>query len=73
MSVESTWQVTGMHCGGCAKRVRGQLQEHVSNLVEASVDPKSGVVRLVTDQTPDENDIRTAVSNAGYTLVGAGS
>jgi copper chaperone CopZ len=73
MSVETTWLVTGMHCGGCAKRVKGQLQEQVPDLVEANIDPKTGVVRLVTSQTPDEDGIRTAVSNAGYTFVGAGS
>ena len=71
MSVETTWLVTGMHCGGCAKRVRGQLQEAVPGMLEADIDPKAGTVRLVTDEAPDEAGIREAVTTAGYTFVGA--
>jgi copper chaperone CopZ len=71
MSVQSTWLVTGMHCGGCAKRVRTQLEQKITGFESVDIDPKAGTVHLVTGAVPDEAGIREAVTTAGYTFVGA--
>jgi aspartate aminotransferase len=69
MSVEATYQVKGMSCGGCAKKVRGKL-EQLPGWVSADITPKAGVVRLTTEEALPEDQVRDAVQAAGFTYVG---
>lgn len=69
MSVETAYQVTGMSCGGCARKVRGKL-EQLPGWVSADITPKEGVVRLTTDRAVPEDQVRDAVESAGFTYVG---
>lgn len=65
------FQVTGMHCGGCAGKVRRRLAE-ISGVHEVEVDVASGRV-AVTQQGVAANEIVAAIAEAGYdaTLAGA--
>jgi copper chaperone CopZ len=69
MSVETTYKVTGMSCGGCAKKVRGKLQE-LPGWVSADITPKAGVVRLTTEDAVPEEQVREAVQAAGFSYGG---
>jgi len=69
MSVETPYKVTGMSCGGCAKKVRGKL-EQLPGWVSADITPKEGVVRLTTDAAVPEEQVREAVQSAGFTYGG---
>lgn len=72
MSVEAIYTVTGMKCGACAKRVRGEL-EKLTGLVEANIDPKGGTVRLISVDPLPESSVCDAVQAAGYHFEGARS
>ncbi|KAG7349782.1 heavy metal transport/detoxification protein [Nitzschia inconspicua] len=58
--------VEGMHCGGCANKIRSTI-EQISGVQNAIVDHKSGLVVVEGKQgTLNEEAIKSAVSNLGY-------
>ncbi|WP_311202381.1 heavy-metal-associated domain-containing protein [Micromonospora chalcea] len=65
--VTSTYTVSGMTCGGCAKTVTGQLSE-VAGVNDVQVDVASGTVTVVSDAPLQTTDIQAAVERAGYRL-----
>jgi len=70
MSVQHTYTVTGMTCGHCVQAVTGELTK-LPGVQEVQVDLATGAV-TVTSQAPlSVDDVRSAVDEAGYELVGA--
>lgn len=62
------FQVTGMHCGGCASKVRQQV-EQVRGARSIEVDPAAGVLNVEGDQSLDPAAVVAAVEQAGYEAV----
>ena len=62
------FQVTGMHCGGCASKVRQQV-EQVPGARSIEVDPAAGALTIAGDQTLDAAAVTAAVEKAGYQAV----
>jgi copper chaperone CopZ len=72
MSTTTTYAVTGMTCSHCAATVTEELRA-VPGVQEVEVDLAAGgasQVRVVSDAPLDEQSVRVAVDEAGYTLEG---
>lgn len=70
MSTTTTYAVTGMTCSHCVTAVTEELQA-VPGVREVEVDLTEGgtsQVRVVSDAPLDEQSVRVAVDEAGYTL-----
>ena len=66
---QSTYIVTGMTCGHCVTSVTEELSE-LDGVREVDVDLDSGRVTVTSDQPLAEGDVRAAVTEAGYELIG---
>jgi copper chaperone len=66
---ENTYRVSGMSCAHCAGAVSAELQA-LAGVREVSVDLASGRVTVLSDAPLAEPDVREAVAEAGYELVG---
>lgn len=65
----TTYTVAGMTCGGCAASVSRKLRA-VAGVAGVEVDVASGAVTVTSDTTLETADVRSAVEQAGYRLVG---
>ncbi|HEX6325514.1 MAG TPA: copper ion binding protein [Jiangellaceae bacterium] len=65
----STFQVQGMTCGHCVSAVSSEIGR-LSGVSEVSVDLDSGKVTVVAERPLAQDDVRAAVEEAGYELVG---
>jgi copper chaperone len=65
---ESTYTVTGMTCGHCVSSVTEEISQ-IGGVEKVDVELDSGKVTVTSDQPVAEDDVRAAVTDAGYTLV----
>ncbi|WP_112263098.1 heavy-metal-associated domain-containing protein [Lentzea terrae] len=65
---ESTYTVTGMTCGHCVSSVTEEISQ-IGGVQKVDVELSSGQVTVTSDQPVAEDDVRAAVTEAGYTLV----
>lgn len=66
----TAYTVTGMTCEHCARSVTEEL-EALPAVSSVSVELASGRVTVVSTGTVTDDEVRAAVSEAGYQLVGA--
>ncbi|MEV7280844.1 heavy metal-associated domain-containing protein [Streptomyces sp. NPDC093111] len=66
----TVFEVRGMTCGGCAKRVRTAIETDLGEGAEVVVDHKSGHVTVTTPGDLDHGTVRTAVERTGYEFAG---
>lgn len=64
----STYMVSGMTCGHCARSVTEEVSE-VAGVREVEVDLASGRVTVSSEQPVDDAAVRAAVAEAGYQVV----
>lgn len=69
MSVTYTYTVTGMTCGHCADAVTTELTR-LPGVHDVRVDAQTGAVVVTSDAPLPEDEVRTAVDEAGYQLAG---
>ncbi|GAB2705726.1 heavy-metal-associated domain-containing protein [Kitasatospora kifunensis] len=69
MSSTVTYTVTGMSCGHCEKSVSAELSA-LQGVTEVAADAKAGTVTVSSEHPLDVADVRAAVDEAGYELVG---
>lgn len=62
----TTYNVTGMTCGHCAKAVSSEVSA-VDGVTDVVVDVEAGTV-VVTGEGVTEDAVRAAVDEAGYVL-----
>jgi len=65
----STYTVQGMTCGHCVNAVTDEVSQ-IGGVRDVAVDLDSGLVTVTSDEPVAEGDIRDAVVEAGYELVG---
>ncbi|HWH00345.1 MAG TPA: heavy-metal-associated domain-containing protein [Pilimelia sp.] len=70
MSVTNTYTVTGMTCGHCEQAVTAELTR-LPGVRDVKVDLPSGTVAVTSDGPLPLDEVRAAVDEAGYALVGA--
>lgn len=66
----STFTVEGMTCSHCVASVTEEISA-IAGVTDVEVDLDSGRVEITADTPVDEADVRAAVDEAGYTLLGA--
>ncbi|MBC9723937.1 heavy-metal-associated domain-containing protein [Streptomyces sp. TRM68367] len=67
---EAAYTVTGMTCGHCADSVTEEITA-IAGVQKVDVDVDSGRVTVFSDSPLEIADVRSAVTEAGYELVGA--
>lgn len=70
MSVQNTYTVTGMTCGHCVTAVTGELTR-LPGVSDVNVDLASGAVTVTSERPLTLDEVRGAVDEAGYELVGS--
>jgi copper chaperone len=69
-TVRTTFQVKGMHCGGCSSAIIATL-EKVDGVIEVSSDHEKGVAEVVYRPRKVEADEHKAeIEKLGYTVTG---
>lgn len=69
MSVQTTYQIKGMTCGHCAQAVTGELTA-LMGVHEVAVDTATGSATVTSDAPLAIDEVRNAIDEAGYELVG---
>ena len=62
-------KVSGMTCGHCVRAVTEELQK-IAGVQDVSVDLESGKVLVTSDALLDHDELKAAIDEAGYELVG---
>ncbi|MFJ6350516.1 heavy-metal-associated domain-containing protein [Streptomyces sp. NPDC054835] len=70
-STATVFEVRGMTCGGCAKRVRTAIETDLGEGTEVVVDHKSGRVTVTAAGVLDHGTVQAAVERTGYEFAGA--
>ncbi|MDF2266760.1 heavy-metal-associated domain-containing protein [Streptomyces coacervatus] len=68
-TVTTVYKVSGMSCGHCEGSVSGEILE-LSGVSSVTAVAASGEVTVVSAAPLDEADVRAAVDEAGFELVG---
>ncbi|GAA0665531.1 heavy-metal-associated domain-containing protein [Kitasatospora atroaurantiaca] len=69
MSTTAVFTVEGMSCGHCEKTVSAELSA-IPGVVEVTAHAPTGRVTVSSEQALDGESVRSAVDEAGFTLVG---
>lgn len=65
---ESVFTVSGMTCGHCVSSVTEEISQ-IGGVRNVAVELDSGKVTVTSDEPVAEDDVRAAVTEAGYALV----
>ena len=65
----TTYTVVGMTCAHCVRAVTEEISA-IDGVAEVAVDLPSGAVAVTSDGPLDDELVRAAVDEAGYTLAG---
>ncbi|MFI6344013.1 heavy-metal-associated domain-containing protein [Streptomyces sp. NPDC050560] len=68
-AVTAVYQVTGMSCGHCEGAVSGEIAE-LPGVASVKAEAASGRVTVVSAAPLDDDAVRAAVDEAGFTLAG---
>lgn len=66
----TTYRVEGMTCGSCAGKVSDRV-EQIAGVQDIDVDLATGQITLTSDTVLDDDTVRNAVQDAGYTMAPA--
>ncbi|MFD8703912.1 heavy-metal-associated domain-containing protein [Kitasatospora sp. NPDC059648] len=69
MSSTITYTVSGMSCGHCEKAISEELST-LAGVTEVAADAQAGTVTVSSAAPLEEEQIRAAIDEAGYELVG---
>ncbi|MFG2007111.1 heavy-metal-associated domain-containing protein [Spirillospora sp. NPDC048911] len=65
----AAFAVSGMSCGHCASAVTEEVSQ-LAGIQQVDVDVAGGSVRISANGPIDEGDVRAAIEEAGYEVVG---
>ena len=69
-TVRTTFQVEGMHCGGCSSAIIATL-EKVDGVIEVSADHEKGVAEVVyRSRKVEVDELNAEIEKLGYTVTG---
>lgn len=66
---QTTYTVTGMHCGHCVSSVSEEVGA-IEGVQDVAVDLPTGAVTVTSTSELDVADVQAAVEEAGYQLSG---
>lgn len=69
-TVRTTFQVEGMHCGGCSSAIIATL-EKADGVIEVSADHEKGVAEVVyRPRKVEVDELKAEIEKLGYTVTG---
>lgn len=69
-TVRTTFQVEGMHCGGCSSAIIATL-EKADGVIEVSADHEKGVAEVVyRSRKVEVDELKAEIEKLGYTVTG---
>ncbi len=69
-AVRTTFQVEGMHCGGCSSAIIATL-EKADGVIEVSADHEKGVAEVVyRPRKVEVDELKAEIEKLGYTVTG---
>jgi len=69
-TVRTTFQVEGMHCGGCSSAIIATL-EKVDGVIDVSSDHEKGVAEAVyRPRKVEADELKAEIEKLGYTVTG---
>jgi copper chaperone CopZ len=69
-TVRTTFQVEGMHCGGCSSAIIATL-EKADGVIEVSADHEKGVAEVVyRPRRVEVDELKAEIEMLGYTVTG---
>ena len=69
-TVRTTFQVEGMHCGGCSSAIIATL-EKADGVIEVSADHEKGVAEVVyRPRRIEVDELKAEIEKLGYTVTG---
>jgi copper chaperone CopZ len=69
-TVRTTFQVEGMHCGGCSSAIIATL-ENADGVIEVSSDHEKGVAEVVyRPRKVEVDELKAEIEKLGYTVTG---
>jgi len=69
-TVRTTFQVEGMHCGGCSSAIIATL-EKVDGVIDISSDHEKGVAEVVyRPRKVEADELKAEIEKLGYTVTG---
>jgi copper chaperone CopZ len=69
-TVRTTFQVKGMHCGGCSSAIIATL-EKVDGVIDVSSDHEKGVAEAVyRPRKVEADELKAEIEKLGYTVTG---
>ncbi|CAM5330663.1 cation transporter [Streptomyces viridifaciens] len=69
MSSTITYTVSGMSCGHCEKAISEELST-LAGVTDVAADAQAGTVTVSSAAPLEEEQVRAAIDEAGYELVG---
>ncbi|MFE7595211.1 heavy-metal-associated domain-containing protein, partial [Kitasatospora sp. NPDC057512] len=69
MSSTITYTVSGMSCGHCEKAISEEVSA-LAGVTEVAADATAGTVTISSAAPLDDEQVRAAIDEAGYELVG---
>ncbi|MEU4586531.1 cation transporter [Kitasatospora aureofaciens] len=69
MSSTITYTVSGMSCGHCEKAISEELST-LAGVTDVAADAQAGTVTVSSAAPLEEEQVRAAIDEAGYGLVG---
>ena len=68
--VRTTFQVEGMHCGGCSSAIIATL-EKADGVIEVSADHETGVAEVIyRPRKVEVDELKVEIEKLGYTVTG---
>ena len=69
-TVRTTFQVEGMHCGGCSSAIIATL-EKADGVIEVSSDHEKGVAEVIyRPRKVEVDELKAEIEKLGYTVTG---
>ncbi|MCR5581030.1 MAG: cation transporter [Pseudobutyrivibrio sp.] len=66
---KTTLTIDGMMCGMCEAHVNDVIRKLVPEAKKVSSSHTKGVTTFLSEVVPDEEELKTAISDTGYTLL----
>ncbi|MER7853053.1 MULTISPECIES: heavy metal-associated domain-containing protein [Streptomyces] len=70
MDRATVFEVRGMTCGGCAKRIRTAIEADLGEDTAVAVDHRTGRVTVTSPRDVAPEAVRSAVERTGYEFAG---
>ncbi len=66
---KTTLKIDGMMCGMCEAHLKDVVRNSVSDARKVSASHKKGIVTFLSENPPQEDELKNAIAQTGYTCL----